>query len=71
MDELFEYSSQWALPCVYQQEMASALAMPVHQALLNPAGILLICPLTNQNDLSSSVGFGNPCLPLISHSGGS
>lgn len=27
--------------------------------------------LINQNDSGLSVGFGNPCLPLLSHSGGS
>ena len=27
--------------------------------------------LTKQNDWGLSVGFGNPCLPLISYSGGS
>lgn len=51
--------------------MASVLAMPAHQALLNPAGILFICTLINQNDSGLSVGSGNPHLPLISHSGGS
>uniref|UniRef100_A0A8C9F180 cAMP responsive element binding protein 3 like 1 n=1 Tax=Pavo cristatus TaxID=9049 RepID=A0A8C9F180_PAVCR len=57
VDKFLRCSYQWALPCTYQQEMTSSLAMPVHQTLLNT--VLVLCFVLILGSLM-------PCLPEFS-----